>query len=306
MSSSTALAFRDSHLWFAELLGGRWVGDVHVLDTGLPDATFNGVGATRRATPELVAETVRGFTMPFHWRVGPTCPAELDELLPAAGLVFEEEEPIMWLDLETRPAAPDSALDIRHVTDLDGLRAWVRVWGADSTPRAVMDTWFAAYAGLYRRLSMRIGLLDGEPVACCYSFLHGGVAAIEYVVVRPDHRRKGFGETMTRAALADAASAGATGAVLTASPEGIGIYRRLGFRPCGTQRTYLAEPVREGDGDDRRAEQRRREDERMGQWRGEEQCQAGDEARSSGRAPHRDRFARQADHRRHQERQQHQ
>jgi ribosomal protein S18 acetylase RimI-like enzyme len=60
------------------------------------------------------------------------------------------------------------------------------------------------------------------------------LAGIYSVATRPAHRGRGFGTALTRAALLSARAAGYDSAVLEPSPEGAGMYRRMGFEPLGT------------------------------------------------------------------------
>lgn len=53
---------------------------------------------------------------------------------------------------------------------------------------------------------------------------------MHYVVTLPEVRRRGIGASMTLRVLREARAMGYRVAVLTTSPDGIGIYRRIGFR----------------------------------------------------------------------------
>ncbi|MFJ6671503.1 GNAT family N-acetyltransferase [Actinosynnema sp. NPDC091369] len=253
--ASTATAALDaSKAAFAALLGAlpaatsherpgvRWV------DTGVHDSVFNGV---HHVAAEGFAESValvrahfaaRG--VPFHWETGlrPEPPDSAATLI-RHGLRHVEDEPGMWLDLTgpRREPPPVPGLSIRPVTDREAVREWVRVWGCGA-PADVTDRWSGVYSALPwgpgGPLRMFVGHLDGRPVATSYVFLAAGVAAVHYVVTLPGYRRRGIGAAMTLAAVDEAASAGYRVAVLTASPLGIGTYRRLGFRECCLVSTY--------------------------------------------------------------------
>ncbi len=79
---------------------------------------------------------------------------------------------------------------------------------------------------------------DGVPASCVAVVVAGTVAAVEHVVTRTDLRGRGFGSAITVAALRHAHAMGARRAVLTASPDGEGIYRRLGFERVTSIRRY--------------------------------------------------------------------
>ena len=89
-----------------------------------------------------------------------------------------------------------------------------------------------APAGAGRRapLGLHLGRLAGAPVATAVNFTAPGGAVVHHVVTLPAARRRGIGTAMTARALREARTLGCSVGVLTASPDGLGLYRRLGFR----------------------------------------------------------------------------
>jgi GNAT superfamily N-acetyltransferase len=63
--------------------------------------------------------------------------------------------------------------------------------------------------------------------------------AVHYVATESAFRRRGLASRLIRAALAEARDAGAATATLQASPDGLPVYERLGFRRVGTLRAFL-------------------------------------------------------------------
>jgi GNAT superfamily N-acetyltransferase len=229
------------------------------VDTGVPDYEFNGVYQAPDNGDDLeyaaaVAEVTTYFRQqgrPFHWQTGlrPE-PADAGEILVKNGLRHEEDEPGMWLDLAAINHDPvvRPGLQIRPVTDRETLRQWMSVWGFAASPE-IEERWFQLYAqlpyapdGPDRRLRMFVGYVDGKPVATCYVFMTATVAAVHYVVTAQEFRRQGIGAAMTDMAIREARAAGGQLAVLTASPYGVNIYRKLGFRECCMVGTYTWEP----------------------------------------------------------------
>ena len=78
-----------------------------------------------------------------------------------------------------------------------------------------------------------VGYLSGEPVASSMlaTTRSVGLAGVYSVATRPVHRGRGFGTTLTAAALAAAGEQGYDTAVLEPSPSGAAMYRRMGFEP---------------------------------------------------------------------------
>jgi GNAT superfamily N-acetyltransferase len=94
-----------------------------------------------------------------------------------------------------------------------------------------------------------LGLLDGTPVGCAAVFVGDQrdgpppAAWVEWIVTATAARRRGIGGALVHACLALARSRGLRRAVLTSSPDGHGIYRRLGFRDCCTVSRYRYPPA---------------------------------------------------------------
>ena len=76
---------------------------------------------------------------------------------------------------------------------------------------------------------------DGEGViiGTAVGTQKGAVGWLGYVVVAPEHRRRGVGAWLSRACTEALARLGCTSVVLTATDMGRGVYERLGFREEG-------------------------------------------------------------------------
>lgn len=224
-------------------------------ETGVPESKFNGVLQIRleaRFVPSAVERILAHFqqrNLPFSWYMGPSSQSSgLGELLEARGILHEEDEPGMVIDLhelnENLPLA--SNLTIHRVTTEEQMHQWTQTWGCGA-PGEVIGHWFTVYSALAHapECSMRlyIGTIDGKPVATVALLFAAGVAAIHHVVTLHEFRRQGIGAAMTLMAAREARSAGYRIAVLTSSPFGINIYRRLGFKEYCMTSTYEWSPT---------------------------------------------------------------
>lgn len=84
------------------------------------------------------------------------------------------------------------------------------------------------------------GLRDGGAFVCvALTLAVGDDASIQYVATEAAHRRRGLAGQLIRALLADARDEGMRSATLQASPDGLPVYARLGFRHLTPLRGYL-------------------------------------------------------------------
>ncbi len=246
-------AFIANYTGFAARLGAlpgattQQQSGVTWVDTGIPLATFNGVAHADSADDAAIKAVITHFRAqgrPFHWSLGPIAQTVLEARLLAQGLTLDETEPAMAADLdaldETLP--PVAGLTIVPVTTPTQVTQWVQTWGCGA-PAFIIDLWQTVYQGLWERIppaefTLYLGMRGDEPVGTVYRYCHAGAAAVHYVVTPPALRRQGIGAALTLHAMVQARAAGYHVAVLTASPYGLGIYRRLGFREFGSVSTY--------------------------------------------------------------------
>jgi len=141
--------------------------------------------------------------------------------------------------------AVPSKLTIDPIDDEVGLRDWVSVW-LYRVPEELRTAHFAARRTLWlereRPMQCFLGRWDGKPVATSMVFLGKGVVAVHHVVTLPEYRRRGIGSAMTLHVLREAQKRGYRVGVLTASPDGSGSYRKIGFREYCSIRRYEWEP----------------------------------------------------------------
>jgi GNAT superfamily N-acetyltransferase len=222
--------------------------------SGVQDEMFNGVTRARLDQPDLdravesVLAQFRRRNVPMVWHIGPaSSPATLGSTLLAHGLFYDAEEPGMALDLLAlnEGAPPPTGLTIEPVVDEPALRQWVAVWAFDAPESAMTHLQHVFCAlGADPRHPWRyyLGRLHGEPVATVKLFYHAGVVSVQHVVTLPHARRRGISTAITAHALRQARDLGYRIAMLTASPHGIGNYRRIGFQEFCTFRWYRWRP----------------------------------------------------------------
>ena len=236
-------------------------GTVRWFRTGIDYEGLNGVLSARLPERGLdgaidrALEPFREAGRPMLWHVGPTSsPGRLPQALAAAGLSHDEDEPGMVADLSRLgppPAAP-AGLEIRQAGDEDELAVWSRLWAGtppDANVDGLVELRAACGLGPDPATAHLVGRLDGAPVGCAAVFVGGRrddpppAALVENVVTVPSARRAGVASALTHAGLVLARERGLGRAVLTSSPDGHGLYRRLGFRDCCTVSRYRYPPA---------------------------------------------------------------
>lgn len=160
--------------------------------------------------------------------------AQLTEaVLQARGWRRDEEEPALVLaPIPDGPPPPDD-LALRLVTTEAEYADFMAIsrTGYRWIPslRAATDPGVALFVGYVR----------GEAVAASRITCQGGVGDINGVVTLDTYRRRGYGTALTWAAIAEGARRGCTAMTLTATEMGYPVYRKMGFVPVCTYRTYV-------------------------------------------------------------------
>jgi GNAT superfamily N-acetyltransferase len=107
---------------------------------------------------------------------------------------------------------------------------------------------FGVFSPLVRALrddrARTYGLCDGGAfVSVALTLAIGDDVSIQYVATEASHQRRGLAGRLVRAMMATARIDGMRTATLQASPAGLSVYQRLGFRRVATLRAYLRPKV---------------------------------------------------------------
>jgi len=216
-------------------------------DSGLACDTFNFVCRARLeapAAPEAAASAVAYFAerrRPFSWWLGPgDRPSELGAVLETLGLERAESELAMAVPLHRLPQelATVQGLEVRRVREPGELETFARLSAGNWTPPdpEVIRFYRLVAPALLSRESpqwLYVGYLDGEPVATAEATVAERTAGLYNISTKPAHRGRGIGSIMTWRPLRDALACGCDLGVLQAAPDGVRIYRRLGFEAFG-------------------------------------------------------------------------
>lgn len=198
-----------------------------------------GDGPASVLVPEVLAALRKHGAEEIHWTVGPGhLPAGIDQVLLSRGARVDRVIDIRAHPLGgALPAEPaGSVASATAVCTREEVAAFERVtaraWGYPPPSETDIDRTFASLAPGYF-----LGCWEGSPAGAGGYGLAGHVARFWGAAVVPDFRRRGVYRALVRARMADAASRGATLALVhadaqTSSP----ILGRLGFGTYGQQR----------------------------------------------------------------------
>ncbi len=197
-----------------------------------PIAFFNCAFVKPGVDPRTLVDDVRTHyearRLPFSLRFRSPTPRLDAESLRAIGLADAGTSPLMVVDAGAI-AAP-AGFEIRTV-DAPSWEPHVRtVADGFGMPRDLLRELFTPAlldSGVYAGFVL---VLDGEVVSTAALIVTDDVAGVYNVATPASWRGRGFGEAVTRAAVAEGARRGCRLATLQASEMGLPIYERMGFR----------------------------------------------------------------------------
>jgi ribosomal protein S18 acetylase RimI-like enzyme len=185
-----------------------------------------------RRVDEIISG-IRAGEIPNGLLLGPgTTPADLAGILARKGFHIDASDPCMALDLadfhwsETPPASTQ----ICHISAEGQVSEWARVVNLGMFGFELVSA--EKFNDVYHLVNTRFFLAyhDGAPASAAMTIRAGGVATLEFVATLEEHRRKGLGTAVTAAAMCDLRSLGVQTVTLRAEPDGVNIYKKVGFR----------------------------------------------------------------------------
>ncbi|GAB3965186.1 GNAT family N-acetyltransferase [Spirosoma terrae] len=218
------------------------------VNSGLPSDTFNVIipkSSDSTALTALFDHTIQPWNQqqrPFaFWCWEDTYSSALSTLLDQYGLVSDEQNVAMWLNLQMASLKPlsVSALTIRAVQTPAEYEQFADVIAElfGTSPEAEQIRIYYQRVGAIRQsdqpMKLYVGEYDGHIVATGTLFLYGSSAGIYDIATRPAWRGRGFGSQLFHHLLLEAKDHSIQEVVLQASAEGLGIYKRAGFVEVG-------------------------------------------------------------------------
>jgi GNAT superfamily N-acetyltransferase len=187
---------------------------------------------------DMLAAAVQRFYLdrgaPFSIWTRAHADGALEAALRARGFETFTTMPGMALLDDPGTRCEPAGLEIRAVADETGRRDYLHVsaaaYGTYGSPPAYAEDVFAALESVCApHIQGFVGYVDGAPAAAAAVYVTHGVAGIGWVGTLPEHRRHGYAEAVTWAAIREGFRRGGAFANLQASPMGRPIYERMGF-----------------------------------------------------------------------------
>jgi GNAT superfamily N-acetyltransferase len=156
------------------------------------------------------------------------------------GLVVADSSPLLILPAGPVPPPPAGATGtvVRRLTGAESDRYVDTLAQGFDVPREVFGDVMSAPLLDAPGATAYLVEHDGEPVATAFGFLAGGLVGAYNIATPARFRRRGYGRLAVEAVLRDGFDAGADGAYLRSTEEGLPLYRSMGFRQI-EQWTYL-------------------------------------------------------------------
>jgi ribosomal protein S18 acetylase RimI-like enzyme len=129
------------------------------------------------------------------------------------------------------PAARLPALDVRRVESAQTIEDFRTIGSiCFHVPIAWFSEVFDENVASRRKFVCWVGYSDGLPISTAAAVACDGVVGLYNVATIPKYRGRGYGEAITRYAIATAMRENTIGrAVLQSTSQGLSLYRRMGF-----------------------------------------------------------------------------
>ncbi len=207
--------------------------------TQIPAAFFNGAYTTRRvADPDAVVADAISFMAEHRvpWLMWVREGVD-DALLAAgrrAGLRDAGGPPGMVLPSIGGVPVPPDGFEVAIVSDAVSLASFHDVGARGyEMPLEVFQSFITIDAIGGPDVVAVIGSVDGTAVSVAFACMSGTTIGIYGVATPTEHRRRGYGEAITWAAIEAGVALGGDHAVLQASDLGAPVYRSMGFVDVG-------------------------------------------------------------------------
>ncbi|MFN7116917.1 MAG: GNAT family N-acetyltransferase [Saprospiraceae bacterium] len=220
------------------------------VDCGLPSDTFNAVVITRadfNASKSILQYyQIKNFPTAFWVFESPAAP-EIEQQLIDLQLVSNELNMAMLVDLRSLQAnykaTPEFTIQLAStpkemLTHAEVLASLFEPAAEANQIKKYYQSISPYYEANTSPIQFFIGIHQEEVVSTGTLFFDQNAVGIYDIATKINVRGKGFGSQMFHYLLQVAKNQGATTAVLQASPDGLGIYKKAGFEEIGSVKVF--------------------------------------------------------------------
>jgi GNAT superfamily N-acetyltransferase len=219
-------------------------GSIWAMNTGVSISDFNWVWNEKPLTNKdaksiaNIKEIYKKLNLRFWWWIYPCGQSpKTRTMLQDAGLCLIEKVPCMAADLNYSASEKQISnnITISPVKDKKDLLIWADIsFHGFEMPERAREQYGAFVSsfdiGGQAPQKLFLAYFDGKPVATSLLFVHKNTAGIYYISTLPAYRNKGLGLLITLAAMQAAKNSGFKNVILQASPLGVNVYIRAGFK----------------------------------------------------------------------------
>lgn len=163
-----------------------------------------------------------------------TKPENLAEILSLKGFNINDKDPCMILHLDNyeEKKSEITGFEIVKITDKDRLADCLNILNT-----ALFHCELITVDQLYDVLLLDntcfyLGLFNGKPVTTCMTLMEGEISVLDQAATLQEYRRQGFASALINKALLDLKQKGIKTVSLRSEQDGIGVYKKLGFKEC--------------------------------------------------------------------------
>jgi ribosomal protein S18 acetylase RimI-like enzyme len=223
-----------------------------LINSGYKTDTFNLVISKKfdsedgKRTIAKVCEEFNSARLPAAWW---TCEEFRDayvfSTLEEYGFIEDEVDMGMVANLDDLPQAIQYPLNLkfRMATSFKEINEFAKIIASLFEPPDDFVMPFYRRVGELDNLENRplrlfLGYVDNKPVCTSSIFLLGQTASLFDISTLQEFRNRGYGSAITHYTLSYAKKLGAPFATLQAAPDGVNIYKRMGFKDACTVRIH--------------------------------------------------------------------
>ena len=181
-----------------------------------------------------IIDSYRKLRVPDTWFLTPfSTPGHIRGLLADLGIEVSGDAYGMALPPEKMDLAlwknDNSLKPVSKVNSKDKFYEWANLVNDALFEYTILEP--EQYYPLYKegKIICFLGYADEKPVAASAILNDNGNAALEFIATKPEYRRKGLGTAVCQAAIKQMLSDGASSISLRGTPEGMLLYKSLGF-----------------------------------------------------------------------------